>query len=218
MNGTIRRSRLAPSALFALAATVLLVAPLSQPAEARRPRIDRQEFHDDMRRVWEDHITWTRLFIVSAAADLPDLDATTARLLANQSDIAQTIRPFYGRAAANQLEALLTDHILGAADVLVAAKTADTAGFDEALAAWHVNGNQIADFLSGANPDNWPKHHMRAMMREHLDLTLNEAAHRLGGEFELDVADYDAIHDSILEMADMLSDGIVAQFPGRFTR
>jgi hypothetical protein len=86
MNGTIRRRWLTPLALFALAATALVVVPLSDAAEARRPRIDRQEFHADMRRLWEDHITWTRLFIVSAAADLPDLDATTARLLQNQTD------------------------------------------------------------------------------------------------------------------------------------
>src|SRR3954454_19140654 len=43
--------------------------------------------HDGMRKLWEDHITWTRLAIVSFAADAPDLKASEARLLANQKDI-----------------------------------------------------------------------------------------------------------------------------------
>lgn len=215
----VRRRWSGPLALAVLALTAaVLVAPTSAPAADRRAQFDRQAFHDDMRRLWEDHITWTRLFIVSFAADLPDLDATAARLLRNQSDIADAIRPFYGREAAGQLESLLREHILGAADLLAAAKAGDTAAFDEAQAAWYANGNEIADFLHAANPRNWPRHEMRMMMREHLDLTLSEAAHRLAGEFELDVADYDAVHDAILEMADILSRGIVRQFPERFTR
>lgn len=218
MRGTIRRRLLAPLALLALAATALTLLPVSAPAEARRAGVGRQAFHDEMRRLWEDHITWTRLFIVSAAADLPDLDPTTARLLQNQTDIAEAFRPFYGRAAADQLEALLRDHILGAAAVIDAAKSGDSATFDEAVATWYVNADAIADFLHGANPEQWPQHEMRMMMRGHLDLTLSEAAHRLGGEYELDVADYDAVHAEILEMADMLSRGVIRQFPERFTR
>ena len=54
------------------------------------------------------------------------------------------------------------------------------------------------------------------MMKTHLDETLKEAVDRLNGRFAADIRDYDAVHRSILEMADMLSDGIVAQFPGRF--
>jgi hypothetical protein len=218
MNGAIKTRWLVPLALVAVASLAVVLVPMSAPAEARRPRIDRQEFHDDMRRLWEDHITWTRLFIVSAAADLPDLDATTARLLRNQSDIADAIRPFYGRAAADQLEALLRDHILGAAALIAAARSGDAAAFDDAKDAWYANAREIADFLHAANPKAWPKHDMRAMMREHLDLTLAEAADHLAGDYEQDVADYDAVHDAILEMADMLSDGIIQQFPGRFTR
>ena len=59
---------------------------------------------------------------------------------------------------------------------------------------------------------------MRAMMREHLDLTLEEATQRLQGDFAADVAAYEKVHVAILEMADMLTDGIVKQFPKRFSR
>ena len=173
-------------------------------------------FHDGMRKLWEDHITWTRLFIVSAAADLPDKPATTERLLRNQVDLGNAIKPYYGRAAGNRLTALLKQHILGAADILTAAKAGDEDGVKRSTAAWYRNGNQIADFLHGANPGEWPRGEMRKMMREHLDLTLTEAVAHLKGDDATDIRTYDRIHRQILRMADMLSDGIVAQFPKRF--
>ena len=173
-------------------------------------------FHDDMRKLWEDHITWTRLAIVSFAAGLPDLQATEARLLRNQSDIAAAIRPYYGQAASRQLRDLLRAHILGAVALLQAAKSGDSAALAKARDAWYANGNEIADFLNKANPRNWPPGEMRSMMKAHLDQTLKEAVDRLNGRFAADIADYDAVHRHILDMADTLSDGIVAQFPARF--
>src|SRR5262245_53212938 len=81
-------------------------------------KVGKRALHDGMRRLWVDHVTWTRLFIVSFVADLPDLQATTDRLLQNQDDIGDAIKPFYGKAAGDQLTALLTEHILTAAELL----------------------------------------------------------------------------------------------------
>jgi hypothetical protein len=173
-------------------------------------------FHDAMRKLWEDHITWTRLAIISLAHDLPDLPATQARLLRNQVDIGNAIKPYYGRAAGNQLTALLKEHIVGAVALLQAAKAGDQDLVKQRSAEWYVNGNEIADFLHGANPRNWSKTETRRMMKLHLDQTLSEAVHRLGGDYQADVRDYEEIHHHILEMADSLSDGIIKQFPRRF--
>jgi len=174
------------------------------------------EFQDDMRKLWEDHITWTRLAIVSFVDDLSDLDATVRRLLQNQTDIGDAIRPFYGDEAGEQLTELLEDHINGAVEIMAAAKAGDQPQTKKASAAWYRNGNQIADFLSDANPENWPRGEMRSMMSTHLDQTLDEAVQRLEGDHEAEVRTYDAIHVHILEMADALSDGILAQFPEEF--
>jgi hypothetical protein len=173
-------------------------------------------FHDDMRKLWEDHITWTRLAIVSFAGDLPDLPATQARLLRNQTDIGNAIKPYYGRAAGNQLTALLKEHITGAVALLQAAKAGDQALIEQRSAEWYANGNEIADFLNRANPRNWPRRDLRRMMKGHLDQTLDEAVHRLQGDYEADIRDYERIHHHILEMADTLSAGIIKQFPRRF--
>lgn len=188
------------------------------PARATRAQQKQApaELNQVMRKLWEDHITWTRLFIVSAAADLPDLDATTARLLRNQQDIGDAITPFYGDEAGTQLTELLREHILVAADLVQAAKAGDAAAVDSATQAWYANADEIAGFLSDANPKHWARADTQAMMREHLDLTLEEAVAHLEGRYEDDVAAYDKVHDAILHMADVLSDGIVAQFPNRF--
>lgn len=201
------------AALFLLFAAFLL----STPAAARQqPTLRMLAFHDDMRKLWEDHITWTRLYIVSAAADLPDKDLTAQRLLQNQVDLGNAIKPFYGEAAGDQLTALLTDHILIAVEVIDAAKSGDTAAFEDALARWYANGNDIAAFLNAANPEEWGLREMQMMMKSHLDLTLEEAAARLNGDFAADIAAYDKVHLDILHMADTLSEGIINQFPDKF--
>ena len=227
------RQRTAP-AIGAVVTTALIVAVsigglLTGPragagsaAEARHVHVDRSDgserlaFHDAMRKLWEDHVTWTRLFIVSFAHDLPDLGATTDRLLQNQVDIGDAVKPFYGEAAGRRLTTLLTEHITTAATLLEAAKAGDADAFDDAHDAWYANGRRIARFLHEANPDNWALRDLKQMMRDHLDRTLAEAAAHLSGDYEQDIAAYDAVHLEILHMADMLSDGIIAQFPQKF--
>jgi hypothetical protein len=176
----------------------------------------RGAFHDAMRKLWEDHITWTRVFIISAEADLPDKAAATDRLLQNQVDIGNAIKPYYRDAAGNKLTALLKEHITTAADVIAAAKANDSAKLADANKRWYANADQIADFLSGANPKNWPQAEMRSMMHEHLDLTTKEAVARLHGDWAGDIAAYDAVHQQIVKMADGLSMGITKQFPNKF--
>ena len=191
-------------------------APHSPPAGVPIVSVAELEFRNQMRKLWEDHVVWTRMAIVSFVADLPDFELAADRLLRNQADIGDAFAPFYGRDAADQLTALLRDHILIAVDVLAAAKAGDQPALDDALSRWDANAVDIATFLNAANPDNWPLDEMTAMMREHLALTTQEAVARLNGDFAADIAAYDAIHDQILGMADMLSAGVVAQFPQHF--
>jgi hypothetical protein len=206
---TIRKS----SGLRLIALPFLLVAAFSQ-VQSATPK--ETELRNAMRKLWEDHITWTRLFIVSAAADLPDKEATTKRLLQNQADIGNAIKPFYGDAGGDRLAELLRDHILISADVVGAAKAQDNAKKDEAAQRWSANADQIAEFLSDSNPKNWPVDEMKKMMHEHLDLTTQEAVARLQGDWAADIAAYEKVHEQILKMADGLSEGIIKEFPKKF--
>lgn len=191
-------------------ALALGLAPDTAPAATQA-----QDLRPAMRRLWEDHVIWTRLFLVSALSDLPDLKATTDRLLQNQADIGNAIKPFYGEAAGDRLAALLRDHILIAADIVTAARAGEEPRLEEAKSRWVANADEIAAFLAGANPRFWPAAEMKAMMREHLDLTTAELTARLERDWARDVAAYDKIHAQILKMADMLADGILRQAAAR---
>jgi hypothetical protein len=217
-------SSAAPSGHSGIAATTTAAAVTNRPASYaptdhsshRAGHVtDAVTFHQDMRKLWEDHITWTRLYIVSAVAGLPDLDATAARLLQNQADIGHAVVPFYGKKAGAALTRLLRDHILIAADLVTAAKEGDSQAVTTQKNRWYANADDIAEFLAAANPE-WPVDTLKEMMHTHLDQTLAEATARLTGDWDADITAYDAIHVHILAMADALADGIVAQFPHRF--
>src|SRR5262249_30987223 len=173
-------------------------------------------FHDAMRKLWEDHVTWTRLAIVTFADGSAGFSATAARLLQNQVDIGDAIKPFYGDEAGAQLTALLRIHILIAVEILQAAKDRDNSAFNDASARWYANANDIADFLSAANPRFWPNAMLRADMKTHLDQTLTEAADELAADYTASVADYEHVHLHILALADTLSSGLIGQFPSHF--
>jgi hypothetical protein len=185
----------------------------ASPATVSRAELGLRQ---EMRRLWEDHVTWTRLAIISLTTDAPDADATVGRLLRNQTDLGNAIAPFYGKPAGRQLTALLREHILVAADVIAAARSGDADRLASQQARWNRNADEIAAFLSRANPTSWRPAATRSMMRAHLGLTTNEVVARLKRDWAADVRAYDRVHRQILHMADMLSDGIVAQFPGRF--
>ena len=170
----------------------------------------------DMRRLWEDHITWTRLAIISLTTGSPDTEETVGRLLQNQTDIGNAVKPFYGKAAGNELTRQLKKHILIAADVIAAAQAGDAAKLADAQARWARNGDDIAKVLASVNPRFWKLAAMKAELRVHLKLTTEEAVARLEGNWAADVAAYDKIHEHALHLSDLLSDGLVKQFPKRF--
>jgi hypothetical protein len=238
---TIRASRPIPIALTALVAFFSALAALAvsggmdmaqahgnQPQHVRAPMTMTMTVHSssltakavalrmEMRKLWEDHITWTRLAIISLESGTRDTDATVGRLLQNQTDIGNAIKPYYGNGAGNELTRQLRAHILIAADVIAAAKAGDSAKLADAQARWVENADGIAAVLHSVNPRNWPLDDTKAMMHKHLDLTTQEVVARLQGNWTADVAAYDKVHQHILHMSDMLAQGIIKQFPARF--
>jgi hypothetical protein len=171
---------------------------------------------EGMRQLWEDHIVWTRLAIISLTTGTPDTEATVGRLLKNQVDIGNAVKPYYGKAAGNKLTAELRRHILIAADLIAAAKAGNQVALAEEQARWAKNADDIAAVLASVNPRFFKLSVLKAEMQMHLKLTTEEAVARLQGKWAADVAAYDRIHRHILHMSDYLSDGLVKQFPKRF--
>lgn len=196
-------------------AAVVFAAPGPRPAAAIGDS-PATMLHDAMRKLWIDHVAWTRMYIISAAAGLPDAKPTTDRLLQNQADIGNAVAGYYGAEAGTKLTALLKDHILQAAELVTASKAGDQAKAADAKARWYKNADEIAVFLAAANPKHWPVETLKSAMKTHLDQTLEEASDRIQGKYDEDIKDYDEIVAHILTMADLLSSGIIKQFPEKF--
>ena len=168
-----------------------------------------------MQRLWTDHVVWTRLYVITAVDERPELEAATTRLLKNQEDIGNAIVPLYGKAAGKQLTGLLKQHILIAVDLVAAAKAGDQKEFKTYDKKWDSNAEDIATFLSGANP-HLTKKDVVDLLHLHLSLTKDEAVARISKDFTKDAAVFDQILTEILTLSDALSQAIVAQFPAKF--
>ena len=168
-----------------------------------------------MAHLWAQHMEWTYATVVAFAQESPALTPSLNRLLQNQVDIGNAIRPFYGDKAGDQLTALLKEHITDAVPVLTAAKAGDNAALNTAVAAWYANANAIGDFLAAANP-LWKKADMESMMQMHITQTIAYASDALGGDYTKAIADYGIAEQHMEEMSDMLSAGLIQQFPKQF--
>lgn len=168
-----------------------------------------------MRTLWMQHMEWTYETVDAFFHDQAALTPTLNRLLQNQRDIGAAIVPYYGQAAGTQLTNLLLTHIQEAVPVLTAAKAGDKAKLDAAEAAWYANAKQIADFLSTANPSNWPASATEPMMKTHIDQTTTYSVDLLKGDFAQAITDYGTAEQHMIGLADILSKGIIAQFPNK---
>jgi hypothetical protein len=291
------------------------------PRGTSQSAIGRQAFHDRMRELWTDHVAYTRNFIISASAGLPDTAEVAQRLLRNQDEIGESVRPYYGDAAATQLSSLLRNHIQLAAKTLIAAKGTSTAmsgmnmqdtrmantvstsapyphtaarmndttrirpGFsrsdstqaktnaqyptttgrmndttkarqgnarpdttqknaqgyvqnrdyassqsqisqtaqvdsnalNQAITALKANGDSIAMFLASANPRGFARETLRGALQMHITLLLKEATAQIQKDWSGSIAAFDESERQAWQMADLLSDGIMKQFPSRFS-
>jgi hypothetical protein len=200
--------------VFIVALMASTVAPaLAQPLTAKKT--SRQAYHDEWRKLWEDHITWTRVVIIGILDELPGTDVYIARLLQNYEDMEDALAPYYGDDA-EVLGDLIKDHLVIAAEILTAANNGDTAAMKEAVERWYANAHDIAVQMNEMNPQFWPLEETEKMWVEHLDATLAEAVAHLEGRFEDEVTAYDLVHDMALEMADFFSNGVIRQFPSKF--
>lgn len=186
----------------------MVIIPAAYP---RSVPLRPQELTEALRRLWIEHVLWTRFFIVSTAFSLPDLSFVTSRLLQNPGDFGNVLRRFYGPKITEEFVRLLTDHLVIAAALVSAAKAGNTPEAERQRALWYQNAEQIARFLAGINPF-WCEAQWRALLFEHLRLTEEEAVQILTGQYEQSIRQYDLIQAEALVMADVMARGILQQF------
>lgn len=172
-------------------------------------------FINKMHLLWEQHVEWTRMTIISMAEDIEDVNLVTNRLLRNPTDFANLLAGFYGIEKATQFETMLREHLLIAAELINAAKKNDSEGVKNAEIKWYENANEIAAFLHEINPF-LSEVTMREMLHEHLALTESEAVYRLNKNYAKDIEIYDKVEEQALEMADEMARATMKQFPDKF--
>lgn len=175
---------------------------------------DSAQLDKTMRKLWQDHMLYTRNYIISALGNVADTQAVTRRLMQNQEEIGDSIKPYYGDEAATKLTTLLKKHIELAAQVVQAARSSDPSNLQGTQQQWSANGKEIADFLAAANP-NWQQAEMEKMMQTHLDLLTQEVTARLKQDWDADIRAEDENHKHMLMFADTLAQGIAKQFPDK---
>jgi hypothetical protein len=202
---------------------LLLLMPLNMLAApgiaaAQKPCLTQSEvkFANEFRRLWIDHVLWTSNYNTSAAtAGAEDQKQVLARLLKNQEETGNFIKPYYGEAAGNKLTELLKEHIVLAGDIVQAAKSGQGAKVNELNKKWHRNADEIAAFLSRANP-NLKNEDVKKLMYKHLELVTNDLTSSLVKDWEARIVSIDDGISHIIMLADAISDAVVKQFPDKF--
>lgn len=173
------------------------------------------ELRTAMRFLWAQHMEWTYAAVTAYYTTTRDYEAAANRLLQNQDDIGNAIKPFYGEEAGDALAKLLREHILAVVDVMTAAKRIDHQGLDKAIKGAYANAAEIGDFLASANK-YWSRDFARDMLKTHIDQTLVYATAIQQEEFAEGIEAYGEAEAHMMMLADALSNGLIAAFPDNF--
>ena len=213
----------------ARAAALLLtiaVATVASRTDAQVPTTSKGEVaHPDpiyandlrvgMRKLWVSNAIWMREYIVNTIGGDLSLDAASKRLAKSQDDIGRAFAPFYGAETGSKVTTLLRQHTSLVKEMIEASMAKNTAKLTEADKRWRANADSITTLLSTVNPTNWPMATIQPVLAGGMNLTIAETNARLKRDYNADVETFDTILAQSLKLADMLSDGIIKQFPNK---
>ncbi|MGG4199546.1 glycosyltransferase [Peribacillus frigoritolerans] len=196
----------------------MVAGTTSAYAKSQEQRISQSEvnFENEFRRLWIDHVLWTSNYITSATtAGAEDQTQVLARLLKNQEDIGNAVKPVYGEKAGNKLTELLKEHIVIAGKIVDAAKNGNDALVKQLNKEWYRNADEIAAFLSGANP-YLKNEDLKNLLYIHLKFVTNDLTASLAKDWNARIVAIDEGVTHIILMADTISAGVIKQFPDKF--
>ncbi len=165
---------------------------------------------------WNRHINYTRDAIISVLHNVGDTNLILPELMKNQENIGNIIAPYYGQSNAIALATLLKTHISLAAQLIQEVKNHQPT--DETNAKWKQNAKDIAILLAHLDPYYWPADVTTKLFDMHLDHTLHDIYMQERKDWGADLADFDAIQKSAIDMADYIATAIIHKFPEHFVR
>jgi len=173
------------------------------------------DFRLSMRQLWDDYQNYTRNFIISYVAGIDDVSKVSAMAAKTQKNIGNVIVSVYGYSIGIKLSNLLRDHFALGEDMVEAAKARNDLELNRSIKKWYANVYETAYFLSSINP-NWEERKLAFLLHKHLELTIAEVTARLKKDWQSDIYSYDKDQVYMRKFADMLSEGIIKQFPSKF--
>jgi len=199
--------------------TILFVRPVFAQTLTENKKVEacisETEFKNNMSKLSEDHIMWTRNNVLCLVDDMPGKDESIKRLMKNQVEIGLIMKQFYGDKVGNDLAYLLKDHVSIFAELVTASDKGSREMINDATIRWYKNGDEIAELFCNINP-YWKLEAMQVMIKNHLKLMNDLAVQRIVRNWAEEIVAYDKLHTDILKIADMLSEGIIKQFPEKF--
>jgi hypothetical protein len=217
MKALARRTLVLAAGTAAAAGFATPILADSQPLAAATPASAKvAETKAALRDLWVGHIFWVR-GVVFATLAKNDSAATAAEqaVVGNAKDIAGAIAPFYGQPASDKLFELLAGHYGAIKEYLDAAVKKDAAAASKATDHLTANAQDIAAFLSGANP-NLPKETLEELLLAHGGHHLQQIQEVQAGQYEKEAATWSAMKGHIYVIADALTDALAKQFPEKF--
>jgi hypothetical protein len=193
--------------IVALAGLGLGQGPMMTGSEAR--------LRVTMRDAWDTHARWTQSYIVSSLAGLPDSSRVKSRLLESAGDVADALKPYYRDTIVVPLANLLKHYVLLTGAVVATARGGDSLATVAAYNNWSAGSDSVVQSLARTNP-NWPDTRLGDLMRQYRDQTWRQVLARTRQDWMADVAACDQAQIEAQAIADLLSTGMVKQFPDKF--
>ena len=179
--------------------------------ESGEMRPEQRELNNDMRQAWSQHNFWGNMFLVSLFHTLENLDAVKMRLEQSPEDIAAVFQSFYASPTVTQIRNLLAEHVRLAGEMANAMKNGNMERSTQLETQLNQNADQMARLLANAN-SNYDYEELRRMMRNHLNLMQDTMTSELSGDHNEAVRLMGENADQLMDMADVLTEGLVQQF------
>lgn len=202
-----------------IGALMLLVAPCSyaKGKEMTLPLTPKSvELKLGLRDLWTGHIFWVRNVVLTTKyGDESAAKIDEQQVVQNAKEIANAIVPYYGKEAGDKLFTLLAGHYGAIKDCLKATFAGNKEALNAGMQKMNKNAEEIAAFLSSANP-NWPKATIMAALAAHAGYHMAQIEAVNAKDFSSEAKTWEAMKNQVYVIADTLADGIVKQFPQKF--
>ncbi len=215
------RKRVFTTMILLLAAVTLLAVPYSSFAKGKEAAVKltpkTAELKLALRDLWVGHIFWVRnVVLTTKMADAAAAKVEEQQVVQNARDIANAIVPYYGKEAGDKLFNLLAGHYGAIKDCMNASFAGNKEAMNAGVQKMNKNAEEIATFLSSANPNNWPKAAILAALAAHGGFHMAQIEAINAKDFSSEAKTWEAMKNQVYVIADTLADGIVKQFPQKF--